>query len=210
MATVTIDILLIDDHPLVLDGLASVLSQEPDLHIVALARSLAEARAVLGTQLPDVGLVDIRLQDGSGLDLIAEAAARDARPAWIVLSSFETPQYVATALSLGAAGYLVKTAPSAHVAAAIRRAAAGQTVYSAKQLAEARRAGVLVLTAIDRGVVVGVMAGRSNDEIAGDLKVAPRTVEAHLSRLYERTGVATRTQLALRAEREGWLDLPEP
>lgn len=203
-----IRVLLVDDHPVVLDGLDAALSREPDLGVVGRATTAEQARVILAREAPDVVLVDIRLPDGSGLDLAAEFAARDARPAWIVLSSFETPQYVATALSLGAAGYLLKTAPTADLVEAIRTAAAGGTAFTAGQLAAARTSGTLRLTSVDRGIVRELLAGRSNDEIAADLGLSTRTVEAHLSRLYDRIGVASRTELALRAEREGWLDLP--
>lgn len=204
----TIDILLVDDHPVVLDGLDAALSRESDLRVVGRARSVAEARSALAADDPDVVLVDIRLPDGSGLDLIEEFASSDARPAWILLSSFETGQYVATALSIGAAGYLLKTTPTAEVVEAVRTAAAGGTAFTAEQLAVARWSGLFRLAPADRGIVGGVLAGRSNEEIARDLGLSTRTVEAHLTRLYARASVATRTELALRAEREGWLDVP--
>ncbi len=204
----TIGVLLVDDHPVVLDGIDAALSREPDLRVVARARSVAEARAALEAARPDVVLVDVRLPDGSGLDLIAEFARRDARPAWIVLSSFETPQYLSAALADGAAGYLLKTAPTAEVVDAVRKAASGGVAFTAAQLAAARRSGTFRLTAVDREIVRGILAGRTNDDIGRELGLSTKTVESHLSRLYARVGVASRTELALRAEREGWLDLP--
>ena len=204
----TARVLLVDDHPVVLDGLERALAREPDLAIAGRATSCAEARSILARETIDVALVDVRLPDGSGLELAAEFTARDARPAWIVLSSFETPQYIAAAVSLGAAGYLLKTAPIGEVVETIRRVAAGATAFTARQLAGARQPGMLRLTSVDSGIVRGILAGRSNDEIARDLGLSTRTVEAHLTRLYKRAGVASRTELALRAEREGWLDLP--
>ena len=204
----TVRILLVDDHPVVLDGLESAIDREEDFTVVGRATSAAEARAVLSAETVDVGLVDIRLPDGSGLELMEESSGMEQAPAWIVLSSFETPQYVATALSLGAAGYLLKTASTEEIVEAIRTAAGGGTGFTAGQLAAARGSGTFRLAPVDRGIVRGVLAGRSNDEIAGEVGLSTRTVEAHLSRLYARVGVASRTELALRAEREGWLDLP--
>jgi DNA-binding NarL/FixJ family response regulator len=203
----TIDVLLVDDHPVVLDGVAAALAQQPDLRVVARATNIEEGRAALEATSPLVALVDIRLPDGSGLDLVAESVARGTRPAWVVLSSFESPQYLATALELGAVGYLLKTAPTGEIVAAIRAAARGSVVFTAAQLAAARRSGVVRLAPLDRGIVKGLLEGKSNDEIGAGVGVAERTVEVHLSRLYARLGVASRTELALLAEREGLLDL---
>lgn len=204
----TIDVLLVDDHPVVLDGVAAALAREPDLRVVARATSLEGARVALESTPPDVVLVDVRLPDGSGLDLVAEATAHGARPAWVILSAFETPQYVAAALEIGAVGYFLKSAPTREIVAAVRVAARGGLAFTAAQLAAARREAFFRLTPIDREIVRWLLAGKSNDEIGADVGVAERTVEVHLSRLYARVGVASRTELALLAEREGWLDLP--
>jgi DNA-binding NarL/FixJ family response regulator len=156
----------------------------------------------------DVVLVDIRLPDGSGLELISEYTTAADGPAWIVLSSFETPQYLAAALTLGAGGYLLKTAPIADVVETIRRVAAGGSAFTRSQLRTAHESGAFRLAPLERKIVQGLVTGRSNDEIARELGVARKTVEAHLTRLFELFEVTSRTELALRAEREGWLDLP--
>jgi len=205
---VTIRILLVDDHPVVLGGLEGAFAGKPDLAIVGQAATCAEARSILAREATDVALIDIRLPDGSGLELMAEFADAGSTPSWIVYSSFETAQYVAAAVSLGASGYLLKTTPIGEVVATIRRVAAGATAFTARQLAGARQSDTLRLTSVDRGIVRGILASRSNDEIARELGVAPKTVEAHLTRLFNRFGVSSRTELALQAERGNWLDLP--
>lgn len=204
----TIRVLLVDDHKVVLDGLQAALAGVDDVAVVARATTLAQARSVLTTEPIDVVLVDIRLPDGSGLELLADVNSTTDDRAWIVLSSFETPQYLATALRLGAAAYIIKTAPIAEVIDVIRRANAGGSAFTRRQLQVARESASLRLAPLERGIVRGLVAGRSNDEIAHDLRVARKTVEAHLTRLYELYDVASRTALALRAEREGWLDVP--
>lgn len=204
----SVRILLVDDHPVVLDGLAGALAREPDLAVVGRATSVAEARAILASPAVDVALVDIRLPDGSGIELISESVDAEGAPAWIVLSSFETPQYVAAALSLGVSGYLLKTAPAAEIVAAIRTVAGGGSAFTPAQLRAVREAGSLRLSGMDLGIIAGLVAGRSNDEIAGDLGIASKTVETHLTRLFAALDVASRTELAVRAEREGWLDVP--
>ena len=203
---VTIRVAIVDDHPLVTAGLRAALGSEPDVDVVADAPTVAAALRMLEEYDLDVVIVDVRLPDGSGLDLISRAAASPENPASIVLSSFDTPQYVDAAMRLGAAGFLLKTAPTAEIVAAIRAVAAGGTAYAVSLSRSGRR--WQPLTARERAVVDGVLRGRSNDEIGVELGLSRKTVEAHLSRLFERFGVGTRTDLALRADRERWLDMP--
>ena len=99
---VGIRLLLVDDHPVVVSGLRGSLSAVDGLVVAAEAMSLDEARRVLGETDVDVGLIDIRLPDGSGFDLIGLPDRRGRVPAWIVLSTFDSPQYLAAAVRLGA------------------------------------------------------------------------------------------------------------
>ncbi len=205
----TVRLLVVDDHPLVLQGLAGALVSADDLVIVARATTCAEARRLLTREVVDVALVDVRLPDGSGLELVREM--RDAGgPACLVLSSFESTQYIATAVDLGASGYVLKTAPIESVIVAIRTAASGGTTFTLDQLNVARESNRRRLTELEREIVRSVLSGRSNGEIAGDLHIATKTVEGYLTRLFARHGVTSRTELALRGEREGWLDVPGP
>jgi len=204
-----IRLLIVDDHPVVLGGLRGALAGNERIGEIVVASSQAEALEVLrGGRAFDVALVDIRLGDGSGLDLI-EAPGIPEPPAWIVLTSFDTPQHMAAALDRGASGFLLKTAPLAEVAAAIVAVAGGETAFEARHLSAARSLRRLRLTAREREVVDRLVAGRSNEEIAADLGLTRKTVETYLSRLYERFEVGSRTELALRADREGWLG-PSP
>lgn len=203
----TIRVMVVDDHPVVLQGLVTALRQQPDIEVVAAVGSRDEARELLLQHPVDVGLVDIRLGDGTGFEVIGSRPEEES-PAWIVLSSFESPQYLAAALRSGAAGYLLKTAPLDELVEAIRRVAAGHAAYDFRQLRSAQRALGQKLSPRERSVLRGVLAGRTNDEIGLDLHLARKTVESYLARLFERFGVSSRTELALLADREGWLDLP--
>jgi len=129
-------------------------------------------------------------------------------PAVIVLSSFLTPQYISAAITLGASGFLLKTAPTEEILAAIGVVAEGRLAFSAEQLRASRSAAWAPLTAREHEVIEGVMAGRSNDELSADLGLARKTVEAYISRLFVRFNVATRTELGILAEREQILALP--
>jgi DNA-binding NarL/FixJ family response regulator len=201
----TIRIGLVDDHPVVLEGLEAALGGIPDLAVADRGGTVGDARRLLARDDLDVVLLDVRLADGSSLEALREREANGG-PAVIVLSSFRTAQYVAAAVRFGAQGFLLKTAPMDEVAAAIRTAASGGTWFSADQLRAATRDAVS-LTAREREVVALVLDGCSNDEIGVRLGMKRKTVEAHLSRMFLRFGVMSRLELGLRAEREGWLDL---
>ena len=204
----TIDLLLVDDHPIVLDGLRAALERYDDVTIVGEASTLARARQLIVDPAVDVVLLDLRLPDGSGMDLLRDAEQLPAPPAVIVLSSFMTPQYVNAAITHGASGFLLKTAPTEEIHAAIVLVADGRLAFSVDQLRASRDAAWAPLTPREHDVIAGVMAGRSNDELSGDLGVARKTIEAYLSRLFIRYDVATRTELGILAEREQLLDLP--
>ena len=195
-----IHVLLVDDHPVVLSGLLAGLGALSDIEVVGVARSVAEANERLARGGIDVALVDLRLPDGLGMSLLGEPAGG---PAMIMLTSFDQPQYVSAAAARGARGFLLKTAPLTEVAEAIRVVARGGTAFSPDQIRSL--GGRLALTARDQDIVRLVMASRSNDEIGRELGMAAKTVESHLSKLFERTGVSSRVELVLRAEREGWL-----
>jgi DNA-binding NarL/FixJ family response regulator len=169
---------------------------------VGVAGSLDAARAAGLTDrtVVDVLLLDIRLGTQSGLGLLTPDADL---PAVIVLTAYDYPQYAEAALRLGAAGFVLKTAPLAELVDAIRRVAAGGLAFAARP-----PTGTVRLTPREHDVVRLVADGRSNDEIGAALGIGAKTVETHLARLFERIGVASRTELATRAVREGWLDVP--
>jgi DNA-binding NarL/FixJ family response regulator len=204
VAGVTIRIGLVDDHPVVLDGLAAALGAVPGLEVAARAGTIAGAAALLARADLDVVLLDVRLGDDNALSLLRGRPVPG--PAVLVLSSFTSGQYVAAAIRLGAQGFALKTAPLEEVAEAVRLVAAGGSWFTAAQL-RAGAEGPVRLTGRERDVVGLLVDGLSNDEIASRLAVSVKTVEAHLSRLYGRLGAMSRLELGLRAEREGWLDL---
>lgn len=193
-----IRVAVVDDHPLVREGTAAIVARAEDMEIAGVAGSLDELRPMLyGTV--DVLLLDLRLGQDSGFDLLRTQT--DApMPAVVVLTSYDYPQYADAALRLGAAGFVVKTAPTAELLDAIRRAAGGGLAFGV------RPGNGVALSGREREVVRLVVHGASNDEIGTRLGISSRTVESHLRRLFERLGVASRTELAARAIREGWLE----
>lgn len=207
-----IRVAIVDDHPALREGTASLLAREPDIEVVALVGTLDAATAlVAGDDPPDILIQDIRLGEESGLRMLvgeqSTAAPRHARqgPAIILWTAYDYPQYAAYALRSGAAGFVVKTAPTAELLQAIRSVAAGGVHFSSRP-----DLGTLSLTPREREVLELVVEGLGNDQIGARLGITTRTVEAHLTRLYERFAAQSRTELATRAVREGWLDVPPP
>ncbi len=196
-------VLIVDDHPVVVDGLVAGLAAH-EIEVVGTAATLAEAQALLQREPIDVVLLDLRLPDGSGTSLLRFARSIPEAPAIIILSSFSSPEYVDVTARLGASGYLLKTAPTTEIVSAIRRAASGLVAIGPRERSRAWKP----LSRREHAVLERLVAGRSNDEIAHDVGVSTKRVEAHLSQLYERYEVASRVELALAAERNGWLALP--
>ena len=202
-AAAPIRVAIVDDHPVVREGTAALLAGVPGLCIAGTAGSLEDAAPLLAPAAVDVLLLDIRLGSKSGLELLGGGSARRNLPAIVVLTAYDYPQYAAAALRLGASGFVLKTAPIPELVDAIRKAAAGGLAFGVRPVG--RGPG---LTAREREVVALVVEGRSNDEIGAALGITSKTVEAHLRRLFDRLGLQSRTELATRALREGWLEVP--
>lgn len=202
MAAALIRVAIVDDHPVVRQGIAALLGAHAEIEVVGSADSVEQALALLGGTAVDVLLLDIRLGTDSGLRLLREGPTA-SMPAVVVLSAYDYPQYAEAALRLGAAGFVVKSAPLDELIDAIRRAAGGGMAFSVRP-----RAGLERVSPRELDVVRLVVEGRSNDEVGAALGIGVKTVETHLRRLFERFSVASRTELAARALREGWLDIP--
>ena len=199
-----IRVAIVDDHPVVRDGMAALLREHPGIEIVGTAASLDVAEPLLDPALVDVLLLDIRLGRETGFQLLERHRDAGRRPAVVVLTAFAQAEYAAAAHRLGAAALVLKTAPMPELVAAIRAAALGQPVDAAP----GPRATDPTLTAREQEIVRLVVAGRSNDEIGAALAIATKTVEGHLRRLFERLGIESRAALSASAVAEGWLDVP--
>jgi DNA-binding NarL/FixJ family response regulator len=198
-------VLLVDDHPAILDAVGSGVRDAADLELAGTARSLDEARAALerGAGGIDVVVSDVQLAgEAEGLRLL-DAVGADG-PAVLLLSSFDQPPLIRTAFERGAAGYLIKSSEVTEILDAVRTVAGGGTAFSAAMLRTIRNAP---RRPSDREIEVLTLlcGGASNDEIGVRLGVSEKTVESHLRRLFDRYGVLSRTELAVLALREGWV-----
>lgn len=210
VAGAPIRVLLVDDHPMALDAVARALTDadaggDVPIFVVGRARSAAEGEAAIRALAPDVVVCDVQMGgEAEGLTLLAKLG-RGGRPIFLMLSAFDYPALFRAAFDRGAAGYILKTADLAEVVAAVRTVARGGTAFSAASM-RLIRAALRRPSDRELEVLALVAAGHTNDEIAVRLVLSLKTVESHIRRLFNRYGVMNRTELAVLALREGWVD----
>lgn len=206
-----IKIMLVDDHPLVREGLVNLISQQPDLEICGEAGDEPQALALIGSVQPDVVVVDISLESGSGMELLKSIKAVHPHVKTMVLSMHDETLYAERALHAGARGYIMKREAAKKVIAGIRAIHGGQLFVSEKisaQLAEkfvgggaAENSPVSILS--DRELQVFELLGRgqSTRQISEHLHVGFKTVQAYSARIKEKLKLANATELMREAIR---------
>jgi DNA-binding NarL/FixJ family response regulator len=193
-----ISLLIVDDHPVVRDGLRGMFESAPGFRVLGEAPNGVEALDKAAALDPDVILMDLRMPGGSGVDAIRELTRRAARAKVLVLTTYDTDSDTLPAIEAGATGYLLKDAPRDELFTAVRAAAEGRTVLSpavASRLVSAVRSpapGSEPLSARERQVLALVAKGTSNREIARELFISEATVKTHLTHLYAKLGVNDR------------------
>ncbi|WP_028659069.1 response regulator [Nocardioides insulae] len=205
-----IRILVVDDHPIVRDGVVGILSAVADFEVVGQADSGPAAVTASAALDPDVVVMDLRMPGGSGVDAVRELQRRGLRAAVLVLTTYDTDSDTVAAIEAGATGYLLKDSPTAVLVDAVRATAQGETVLSptvATRLATHVRRPVrsAQLSAREREVLVLVARGRANRAIAQELFVSEATVKTHLGHVYEKLGVTDRAAAVATAYERGIL-----
>lgn len=198
-------VLLAEDQAMVRGALVALLELDPDVRVVAQVARGDEVLAAARTHRPDVALLDIEMP---GLDgLAATAALTAALPGCrvVVLTTFGRSGYLRRAMENGAAGFLLKDAPSSELVGALRRVVAGERVVDPGLAAQALSDGDNPLTARERDVLRTAGDGAPVDDVARRLFLSPGTVRNHLSAAIRKTGTRTRIEAVLAAERRGWL-----
>ena len=207
----TIRILVVDDHVVVREGLRWMLGTEPDVDIVGEADTAASALEAIVQLEPDLVLLDIHLPDRNGLEALTEMRERFPEVPVLILSMADQPEYVEEAVRAGAAGYLVKNAPSSELLRAIKAAHAGQGYVQsevtgpllARFAAEVRSPDPsAALSPREREVIQRAAEGLADKQISVALGISESTVKGYLRQVYEKLGAADRAQavaIALRA-----------
>lgn len=204
-----IRILIVDDHPIVREGLVAVLEDQDDFEVAGTAGSAAEALELVPRLRPDVILLDLELPGMDGLEAMPRliAAAPDARI--IVFTAYDTDERVIGAIKAGAKGYLLKGAAAGEIAAAIREVHTGGSHLSArvaaKVVAAVNAPRRTALTAREREVLRLVADGRSTKQIARSLSITERTVKFHIASFMNKLGADNRAQAVAVATRRGLL-----
>jgi DNA-binding NarL/FixJ family response regulator len=206
-----ITLFIVDDHPIVHDGVAALLRTESDIRLVGSAGTIADAVTRIGTSTPDVVLLDVRLPDEDGLDGIAKIAAAHPRVRVIMFTAYDADEYVFAAIRAGAKGYVVKGSPGQELVRAIRQVHAGDSYLSpaigaklARQVASPRRGGGL-LSPRELAVLRLVAAGQSNQQIAESLGITERTIKFHVTAIFNKLGADNRAQAVGLAAKRGLL-----
>lgn len=212
-----VNILLVDDHPLVRDGLRARLEAAPRLRVVGEAGSGEEALTQAGALRPDLVLMDVNMRGGSGIEATARLTQRYPGIAVLILSMHDRPEYVTQAIGAGARGYVLKDAPGKDIVLAIDTVMGGGIYYSAalaRQLAgpsttasAASPAGGL--TAREQEILRHIAEGESNKTIARALDLSVRTVETHRLNIKRKLGIEGQAELIRFAvQRAGMPDSP--
>jgi DNA-binding NarL/FixJ family response regulator len=203
-------VLVADDHMIVRTGIRHVVEGEPDLEVVGEAASGSEALSLASRLRPDVVVLDISMPDQSGLVVAASLRSTAHPPRVLILSMHDNPEYVLESVRAGAHGYLLKDTAGTELRNAIRAVCRGESYFSppvASRLSAAVRGeqdhhGLDQLTSREREVLLGIVRGRTNKQIAADLGISHRTVETHresLMRKLEIHTVAGLTRFAIEA-----------
>lgn len=199
-----IRVVIAEDQSMILGALAALLNIEHDIEVVGQARSGPEAVQMVAKLNPDVLLTDIEMPGATGLDVAAEVKRQGSAARVIILTTFARPGYLRRALDVGASGYLLKDAPSAQLADAIRRVVAGGRAIDPTLAAEAWTEPD-PLTDRERQVLRLADEGLSGEAIARALKLSEGTVRNYLSEAIGKLGAANRVEAARLARQKGWL-----
>jgi DNA-binding NarL/FixJ family response regulator len=204
-----IRVLIVDDHPVVRDGLQGMFAGEPDFQVVGEAENGRQAVSQAAAFLPDVVLMDLRMPEMDGVSAIRLMAGRGLAAKVLVLTTYDTEGDVLPAIEAGATGYLLKDTPRQELYRAVRAAAAGEAVLSppvaSRLMGQMREGGREPPSEREMEVLRLVARGATNREIAARLFVSEATVKSHLLHLYSKLGVNDRAAAVAAAFAQGLL-----
>jgi len=207
---VTVRIFLLDDHEVVRSGIRSLLETEGDMEVVGEAGSVGEALERIAVLVPDVAILDVRLPDGSGIEVCREIRSNHPETACLILTSYADDEAMFGAIMAGAAGYVLKQVGGSDLVSDVRRVGAGASLLDpavTRQVAERVRAAAAAeerlasLTTQEERILGLIVEGRTNRQIAETLFLAEKTVKNYVSNLLAKLGMHHRTEAAVFADR---------
>ncbi len=207
----TIRVVLADDHALVREGTAELLERAGGIDVVGQAADGHEALALVSAMRPDVLLLDLAMPGLDGLEVTRRALVVSPATRVVALTAHEEQPYVLAMLQAGASGYLSKSSRGREVVQAVRAAAAGETVFSSAIGRSVTRSALgesgpeAPLTPRERDVLFAAARGLGNKQIAVELGMSARTVQTHLTSVFAKLGVGSRTEAVLLAVKRGWV-----
>ena len=198
----------VDDHPLLNEGIAAIIKGQPDMQLVAQASTGCEAIRQFREYLPDVTLMDLRLPDMSGIDVMIVIRAEFPEARIIMLTTFEGDIEIQRALEAGARGYVLKSMPPRDLVAVIRQVHAGKKRIPSEVAARlAEHLGEEDLTPREADVLRLVATGNRNRDIAERLFISEETVKVHIKHIMDKLGANDRTQAVAIAVSRGMIQL---
>jgi len=204
----SIRILSVDDHPLLREGIAMLIENQPDMELVAQAATGRKAIQQFREHRPDVTLMDLRLPDMSGIDALIAIRTEKPDACVVMLTTFEGDVEIQRALEAGARGYLLKTTPAKELVEVIRQTHAGKKRIPAEVAAHlAEHIGDDPLTAREVEVLKHLAEGNRNKDIGERLFISEETVKVHIKHIMEKLGANDRTQAVAIAVRRGIIQL---
>lgn len=203
-----IRILTVDDHPLLREGVASLINAQPDMQLVAQASNGCEAIEHFRKNRPDVTLMDLRLPDMSGIDATVAIRAEFPESRIVILTTFELDTEIKRALAAGARAYILKTMPPKELMETIRQVHAGKKRIPPEVVTLlAEHLGDEALTGREIEVLQLIVEGNRNRDIAQHLFISEETVKAHVKHSMEKLGANDRTQAVTIAARRGIIQI---
>ncbi len=216
-----IRILIADDHAVVREGTRRILEQEPGLEVIAEAADGEEAIQLATEYKPDVAIIDISMPKVDGIEATRQIKARFPGVTVLILSAYDDDQFIFNLLEAGAAGYLLKNVRGRELIDAVRAVHSGESVLHPSIARKVLNRFVVVpgkprerepleeLSARERDILRLATRGLSNREIADELSLSIRTVQGHLTHIFNKMQVGSRTEAVVRGLKEGWITLED-
>lgn len=212
----SISVLLVDDHKMLREGIKQLLEFDHDIVVSDQASSVAECKNLISKNKYDIVVLDVNLPDGSGIKMLPELKKINKKVSFLILTVHNEIEYLVEAMEYGANGYILKDSGSSELIKAIKSVFIGEK-YIQADLIPAYNARLLKMesdviktkdiTKREKQILVNIALGKSNKDIADEFDISERTVKNHITSLFKKIGVTDRTQAAVFAIRNNFVNI---